>query len=94
MLFRSENILNDFDEFSQYIIGKTKNIFGIYFILIKHTENIKSIKIKETSHYNVFILYCNDDFLDGGAPFMGNYTVEQEEVLRILKNIFKLNIIL
>jgi len=39
-----ENILNEFDNFNQYIIEKTKNIFGIYFILIRYNENIKSIK--------------------------------------------------
>ena len=84
-----ENILNEFDKFNNYIIEKTKNIFGIYFILIKHNnENDKSIKLKETSSYNVFVLYCNDDFLDGGTPFMGNSNIEQEEVLSILKKIF------
>jgi hypothetical protein len=69
-----ENILIEFDNFSQYIREKTENIFGIYFILIKDNANIKkSIKLKEDPTYNVFVLYCNDDFLDGGDPFMGNY---------------------
>jgi len=83
-----ENILNNFDNFNQYIIEKTKNIFGIYFILIRHNENIKSIKLKETQNYNVFVLYCNDDFLDVGMPFLGNSNMEYDEVLSILKNIF------
>jgi len=83
-----EMILKEFDDFNQYIIGKTRNIFGIYFILIKHKDQIKSFKWKETRYYNVFVLYCNDDFLDGGAPFMGNDTAEKEEVLSILKKIF------
>jgi hypothetical protein len=83
-----ENILNDFDNFNQYIIEKTKNIFGIYFILIRHNENIKSIKLKESQNYNIFVLYCNFNFLDGGTIFMGNHNIEQEEVLSILKNIF------
>lgn len=83
-----ENILNEFDNFNKYIIEKTKNIFGIYFILIRYTENIKSIKLKETSTYNVFVLYCNDDFLDGSLTFAGNHITEKEEVLSILTNIF------
>ena len=82
-----ENILIEFDNFNRYIIEKTNNIFGIYFILIKHSKNIKSIKIKEMPNYNVFIIYCNDNFLDGELPFMGDYNLEQEEVLSILKNI-------
>jgi hypothetical protein len=83
-----ENILNDFDTFNQYIIGKTKNIFGIYFILIKHNENIKSIKLKETLNYFVFVLYCNNNFIDVNLPFGGDHNIEQEEVLSILRNIF------
>jgi len=83
-----ENILNDFDNFNQYILGKTKNIFGIYFILIRHNENVKSIKLKETQNYNVFVLYCNDNFLDMDNPFGGNNNIEIEEMLTILKNIF------
>ena len=79
-----ENILHEFDNFNQYIVEKTKNIFGIYFILVRHNENSKSIKLKESQKYNIFVLYCNDNFLDGGAPFMGNHNIEQEEVLSIL----------
>jgi hypothetical protein len=41
----------------------TKNIFGIYFILIKHNENIKSIKLKETPQYIVFIVLVNCEFI-------------------------------
>lgn len=84
----TELILNEFDHFNQYIVQKTKNIVGIYFILIRSNETIKSVKIKETQHYTVFVLYCNDDFLDGGSPFMGNNNLEKEEVLSILKKIF------
>ena len=83
-----ESVLNEFDNFSQYIIGKTKNIFGIYFILIRHNENIKSFLLKETQNYKVFVLYCNDNFLDAGAPFLGNYNMEEQELLSILKTTF------
>jgi hypothetical protein len=87
-LNNKENILDDFDNFNEYIIKKTKNIFGIYFILIRNNENIKSIKFKETQNYNVFIIYCNDNFIDAGTPFTGDNHIEQEEILSILKNIF------
>jgi len=84
----AENILDEFENFNQYIIKKTKNIFGIYFILIKKHNNIKSIQLKDTPNYKIFIVYCNEDFLDGGIPFMGNHNIEQEEVLTIFKSIF------
>jgi hypothetical protein len=84
---KKESILNEFEDFSQYIIGKTKNIFGIYFILIKQNETIKSIKLKETSNYVVFAIYCNENFADGSRLFWEKHDEEKEEVLRILKNI-------
>ena len=83
-----EHIFNEFDNFNQFITTKTTNIFGIYFILINHSENMKSIKIKETPDYMVFILYCNANFFDGGGTFSGTYKSEETEVLDILKNIF------
>jgi len=82
-----EGILKTFEDFNKYIITKTENIFGIYFILVKHNNTDKSIKIIETSSYNVFLLYCNEDFIDGGALFMGNNDSEKEEILKILKTI-------
>jgi hypothetical protein len=83
-----DDIVNNFDTFNQFIIKQTKNIFGIYFILIKHNENILSYKIKETLNYDIIIIYCNDNFLDGGDPFMGISQIEKEEVINILKQYF------
>jgi hypothetical protein len=83
-----DNILNDFYNFNQYIIEKTQNIFGIYFIMINHNDAEKSVKLLEMPNYVVFLINCNDDFLDGGLPFMGNHSIEKEEVLRILKKFF------
>lgn len=83
-----DTILNEYDNFNKFILTQTNNIFGIYFILIKHTDNnIKSIKIKETSNYNIYIIYCNENFLDGGDPFMGEHELEKKEILLILENI-------
>ena len=80
-------IMAEFDDFNNYIINKTINTFGIYFILIKHTTDTKSIKIIDTPTYCVFILYCNENFLDGAAPFMGDCDNECQEVMTILQNI-------
>jgi len=77
-----ENILNEFDNFNQYIIKQTKNI------LVKKNENIISFKLKEAENYNVFILYCNDFFLDAGEFEGGKYNLEEQELLSILKNTF------
>lgn len=83
-----ENILDEYDDFNNFLLNQTTNIFGLYFILVKQAEDVKSIKIKETLNYDVFLIYCNDDFIDGGTPFMGNFDVETEEIKNILKNYF------
>jgi hypothetical protein len=83
-----ETILNSFDNFSNFITTKTKNIFGLFFIIVKHEQEIKSLKIRETANYAVFIIYCNNDFIDGGWLFEGNCSVENQEVFNILKNYF------
>ena len=83
-----EGVLTEFDDFSQFIIKKTTNIFGLYFILVKHDESIKSIKLQETCNYDVYVIYCNENFVDGDPPFMGTYDTEKEEILSILRTYF------
>lgn len=87
---KKEDILCDFDNSCKFIIQKTKNIFGIYFILLKRNKNTDSIKFKETKDYVVFLIYCNNNFIDGGSPFMGNYESEEQEVMCILKSVFNI----
>lgn len=90
LLQNQENIVTEFDTFSVFISNYTKNIFGVYFILVKYTdiENRKSVKIRDTPTYTVFIIYCSDEVIDGGKPFMGNPYREMVEILTILQNIF------
>ena len=90
-----EDILSEVDTFSRFISEYTKNIFGIYFILVRHVdvENRKSVKIRETPNYIVFAIYCSDELVDGGKPFMGNPYREMVEIMTILQNIFDTRII-
>lgn len=83
-----KSILYEFDDFNQFIKNKTKNIFGLYFILIKYDENIKSFKLKEEDFYDVFVIFCNNNFLDTGPQFYGECNLENKEILKILKRYF------
>jgi len=83
-----ETILNRFDTFSNFITTKTENIFGLFFIIVKHEQEIKSLKMKETADYAVFVIYCNNDFIDGHWIFQGNCSVETQEIFDILKTYF------
>jgi len=83
-----ENVIKELDDFSQFMDQKTKNIFGIYFLLVKHDSQIPCIEYKSKSNYKIFLLFCNREFVDGGTPFLGNCEKEENEVLRILQTIF------
>jgi hypothetical protein len=82
-----ENILSLFESFNEYIMTKTKNIFGIYFILLMQSQDVKSFKLKETENYSVSVVYCNDSFVDANHIFSGNCEVEEQEVLSVIKSI-------
>jgi len=79
-----ETLLQEFDSFNQYILGKTQNIVGIYFILVRSNQPINGIRLKETSTSHVFVVFCNEAFLDGGAPFMGNFSTELHSIFSLL----------
>jgi hypothetical protein len=90
-----DSILNNFDNFSQYITGKTENIFGMYFLFIKHetiynedeNKKLKGFIFKENPNYNVYVIYCNKEFIDGGPPFLGNYGEEKEVIMTTIRNV-------
>ena len=78
------SILKEFNDFNVYIQTKTSNIFGLYFITVV-TQNVnKSEIIESTDTYTVYVIYCNENFLDGGDPCMGNCSSEINEVTRII----------
>jgi len=82
-----DQVLDEFDEFNRFMIKQTKNIIGLYFILVMNNESVTSIVLKETPTYNVFIIYCNNDFLDAGATFMGQCNKEHDEIVTIIRRI-------
>jgi hypothetical protein len=79
-----------FDNFNKYILTKTKNIFGIYFILVKMNISnngiVEKIKI-ENINYNVYVIYVNPNFIDYNL-FYGDNANELKEILNILEDFF------
>jgi hypothetical protein len=86
-----EKIFLDFDNFNTYILKKTKNIFGIYILLIKmncpNNGIVEKIKIQNIS-YDIIIIYTNNNFIDFNL-FYGDNLNELNEVLNTLKEYFK-----
>lgn len=85
-------IVNEFDSFNQFIRQKTQNIFGIYFIFVRQTVRqpapLKSMTLKETPNYCVFVINCNEAFIDENAPFAGDHMQELKKCLRSCKIFF------
>jgi hypothetical protein len=81
-------ILKEFDDFHNYIVTKTRNIFGIFIILIKsiHPSNISIhyIVIKETTTYIVYLVFCNNNFFDGGDPCIGDFSPEVNIIVNLI----------
>ena len=85
------SILNEFETFNNFINTKTINIFGIYFILIKHQNAVNNVSdiLKETPNYIVYVINCNNNFKDTGKTMSGDGYREEGEVLRLLKSTFQ-----
>jgi hypothetical protein len=79
-------IVKEFHSFHSYILTKTNNIFGVYFITV-NAQSIEKISdiLERSDTYAVYVIYCNEDFLDGGDPCMGNCKKEQDEMIQILQ---------
>jgi hypothetical protein len=76
-----DNVLKEFDKFNNYIIRKTKNIFGLYFIMISHTQDTISVVLKETPTYKVFVIHAHHNLFTSTSPF----SKELAEILSILR---------
>jgi len=85
-----EDLLKEIETFHTFMLTRT-NVFGICFILIKHDHHPTSIIWKETPTSILFLLYCNEQFADAGAPFMGDHETEKNEVLSRLQQILPLS---
>ena len=90
-----EDLLKEIETFHAFMLSRT-NIFGICFILIKHNHqdpHPTSVVWKETPTSTIFLLYCNEQFADAGAPFMGDHDTEKNEVLSRLEHIISIYLI-
>ena len=86
LIKNKESIIDKFDNFSNFITTKTTNIFGLFFVLVMNDSQTKSIKIKETKNYDIYVINCNKSFIEGGIPFWGEYSKEYSEIVNIITN--------
>lgn len=84
------NLCNYIIDFNNYILTKTSNAFGIYFILILDVNNDKVFYniLLEDNTIEIIIVYVNKDFKDKGWLFEGT---GNSEISIITDTILKYN---
>ena len=77
------DILDVFEDFTNYMSTRTKNFFIVYFILSRElVAEQTSFKYK---NHHVYVVHCNAGFCDTGCPFEGDSEKETNEIISILK---------
>jgi len=83
---KKESIINEFAEFDNFILTKTSNIFGIYFILVMADMNTKYTILEKTEMYIIYIVYFNNNCFDMGWIFQGDDCLENSVMMNLIKN--------
>jgi hypothetical protein len=84
------NLFNQFIEFHTYISSITKNLRGLYVIIVKKNNYMNSfiekIEMKKKD-CEIFILYTNENFIDAGEIFMQqNHELETHLLIELVKS--------
>ena len=83
---KKESIVNEFAEFNNFILTKSSNIFGIYFILVMADMDTKYTILEKTENYIIYIVYFNNNCFDMGLPFQGDEQLETSVMMDLIKN--------
>jgi len=84
----SYSLLLYFMEFVEKFKQYTTNIFGIFFICVKNEERKNQIETMfENEEMIVFVLYTNQNLIDGGGVYDGDFYNEQYTILITIEKI-------
>lgn len=84
------SLLLDFINFHDFMKTKTKQARGIFFFVVRHQEKNNTIeKVFESETIIVQVLYTNNDLIDAGGVFDGDFYKEQFSILVSIENIIK-----
>ena len=76
------SLLSYFNAFSDYLKTKTANAVGIFFVVVKNQARKGEVEVLfETEDAIVHTLYANQDLIDGGGVYSGNFHTEQYKML-------------
>jgi hypothetical protein len=75
-------LLTYFNAFTDYLKTKTDNAVGIYFVVVKNQERKGEVDVLfETEDIIVQTIFANQDLIDGGAVYSGDFYKEQYKML-------------
>ena len=86
----SANILIQFIRFTEFMESITSNSFGIYFFVVRNNDKRGVVEIiYETDSMVVFVMNCNNNLIDAGGVFDGDFYDEQYKMLINIEKIVK-----
>lgn len=76
------SLLAYFNAFSDYLKTKTANAVGIFFVVVKNQARKGEVEVLfETEDVIVHTMYANQDLIDGGGVYSGDFYTEQYKML-------------
>lgn len=83
-------LLLEFIKFHDFMITQTQKVCGIFFFVVRNQEKNNTIeKVFQTDSITVQILYTNNNLIDAGGVFDGDFYKEQYSILVYIENIIK-----
>lgn len=84
------SILIEFIEFHDFMKTKTKLAHGIFFFVVKNQKKNNTVeKMFESASITVNILFTNNNLIDAGGVFDGDFYKEQFTILTTIERILK-----
>jgi hypothetical protein len=81
-------LLSYFNAFSDYLKTRTANAVGIFFVVVKNQARKGETEILfETDDIVVQTLFANQDLIDGGGVYSGDFYTEQFKMLVTIESI-------
>jgi hypothetical protein len=81
-------LLTYFNAFSDYLNTRTDNAVGIFFVVVKNQARKGEVEVLfETEDIVVNTLFANQDLIDGGGVYSGDFYTEQYKMLTTIESI-------
>jgi hypothetical protein len=81
-------LLAYFNAFSDYLKTRTDNAVGIFFVVVKNQERKGQVDVLfETEDIIVQTIFANQDLIDGGGVYSGDFYTEQYKMLTTIEAI-------